>query len=370
MNNLPFLPVGDNAVRVFGLLPAERVSRFAVKAGLRPVTAAPSDGPLIVADLGYAWDPLWLRHVVAHPGLALTLGGRLVLAHVVSAGHYDVIEAMREGRLPPAVPGLTVQPVETMGAIENRELRKREPPYLMPLDAITVRAVEKASYDGAYKGVTDVLTLYLWRGIAFHLTRWAAAIGLSPNMVTAIGAALCVAATGAFYHGHYWAGIAMGLTFMVLDTVDGKLARCTGTSSAWGNVFDHGIDLVHPPFWWWAWGVGLVAYGTPLPEGWLWPVLWVIVIGYVVQRLIEGAFIKRFGMHIHVWQRFDSWFRLYTARRNPNMVILFFALIAGRPDIGLVLVAVWTVLSCLVHFVRLLQAMVVARRSPILSWLQ
>src|SRR3546814_1842507 len=70
-----------------------------------------------------------------------------------------------------AVDGLNIQPIETAGAIENKELRKREQPYLMPLNAGTVRAVEKASYDGAYKGVTDILTLYLWRGAAFHLTR-------------------------------------------------------------------------------------------------------------------------------------------------------------------------------------------------------
>src|SRR3546814_15546925 len=83
---------------------------------------------------------------------------------------------------------------------------------------------------------------------------------MSPNMVTAIGALLCVVATVAFWYGHYWWGMAAGLVFMVLDTVDGKLARCTITSSKWGDVFDHGIDLVHPPFWWYAWGVGLGAY--------------------------------------------------------------------------------------------------------------
>ena len=40
---------------------------------------------------------------------------------------------------------------------------------------------ERAAYDAAYKGVTDALTLYLWRKPAFYLTRWAARAGLSPN---------------------------------------------------------------------------------------------------------------------------------------------------------------------------------------------
>lgn len=369
MSKLSFSTVGENAVRAFGLSPRERACRFAAKSGLAPVNAIPADGPVVLANLAFAWDPAWLRHVASHPGLVLTLGGVPVLAHLPAASP-AVVAAMQGQSAIGAAEGLDIQPIETAGAIENKELRKREQPYLMPLTRETVRTVEKASYDGAYKGVTDILTLYLWRGIAFHLTRWAAALQMTPNMVTAIGAAMCVAATWLFLKGDYWAGIATGLVFMVLDTVDGKLARCTGTSSAWGNIFDHGIDLVHPPFWWWAWGVGLVAYGTPLPAGWLWPVIWVIVGGYVVQRVIEGAFMRMYGMHIHVWERFDSQFRLITARRNPNMVILFFALLAGRPDIGLLLVAAWTILSCAIHLVRLLQAMAAARHRAILSWLQ
>ena len=75
--------------------------------------------------------------------------------------------------------------------------------------------------------------------------------------------------------------MAAGLGFMVLDTVDGKLARCTITSSKWGNVFDHGIDLVHPPFWWWAWAVGLAAYGTPISTATFWWLMVVIQGGYL-----------------------------------------------------------------------------------------
>ena len=86
-------------------------------------------------------------------------------------------------------------------------------------------------------------------------------------------------------------------------------------------------------------------------------VLWAIIGGYVLQRLIEGVFMRRFGgMHIHVWERIDSQFRLITARRNPNMVILVAALLVARPDWGLMLVAFWTVISLIFHAVRLAQA--------------
>jgi phosphatidylglycerophosphate synthase len=252
----------------------------------------------------------------------------------------------------------------------NTELRKREQPFLMRLEPATIRAAERASYFGAYKGVTDLLTKYLWPEWALVLTRLAARAGVTPNAVTALGAILCVAATILFWNGHYWAGMATGLVFMVLDTVDGKLARCTITSSRWGNVFDHGIDLIHPPFWWYAWGVGLAAYGRPLEPDYFTLIMILIIGGYIVQRVIEGAFMRTFGMHIHVWRRTDSRFRLITARRNPNMVILFVAMLFGRPDLGLIAVAWWTIFSGLFHLVRLLQALVFrARGNEVRSWL-
>jgi hypothetical protein len=86
--------------------------------------------------------------------------------------------------------------------------------------------------------------------------------------------------------------------------------------------------------------------------------------------VIEGIFMRRYGMHIHVWRPVDSKFRLITARRNPNMVILLVSLIFRRPDIGLELVALWTMISLIFHAVRLAQANARADRGATLaSWL-
>jgi hypothetical protein len=144
----------------------------------------------------------------------------------------------------------------------------------------------------------------------------------------------------------------------------------TGASSKWGELFDHGVDLVHPPFWYWAWEHGLAAYGRALEPVFSIMVLWAIIGGYVAQRIIEGIFIRRFGIHIHVWRRIDSRFRLITARRNPNMIILVAALLFGRPDLGLELVAWWTIASLFFHAVQLAQAReATARGQRIISWL-
>ncbi|HZU52028.1 MAG TPA: CDP-alcohol phosphatidyltransferase family protein, partial [Sphingomicrobium sp.] len=261
-------------------------------------------------------------------------------------------------------------PAET-AELNYAELRKRARPFVLPLNPLDPEPVERAAYDAAYKGVSDALTLFLWRRPAFYLTRWAARARLAPNFVTLVGAILCIAAFFLFWRGDYWLGTLSGFVFMVLDTVDGKLARCTGASSKWGNIFDHGIDVVHPPFWWWAWLHGLRAYGRPLEPFSATMVLWVIIGGYLAQRLIEGVSIKRFaGMEIHVWRPLDSKFRLITARRNPNMVLLVVGLLFGRPDVGLEAVAWWTLVSLIFHAVRLAQLTELqARGEKVTSWL-
>ncbi|HUQ14243.1 MAG TPA: CDP-alcohol phosphatidyltransferase family protein [Novosphingobium sp.] len=359
--------IGVNPTRLWGLASDERTARIARMWGLE---GSAGEDARVLVHAGFAWDPVWLLHLAGSPGTVLTLGGVPVLAHARDAAEAGQLrEAMeRDAPLGDAWPTVAFESGPT---VENKKLRKRETPFLAALDPGNVRALERASYFGAYKGVTDVLTKYLWPEWALVLTRFTARFGITPNMVTAVGAVLCVAATVLFARGDYWSGMALGLGFMVLDTVDGKLARCTITSSFWGNIFDHGIDLVHPPFWWWFWATGLASYGDgqlAYDDATFWWVQAAIQGGYVVQRLIEGAFVRLYdGFHIHVWRRFDSAFRLITARRNPNMVILFVAMLFARPDLGLIAVAWWTVASCAVHAVRLVQAM--ASRKPVISWL-
>jgi phosphatidylglycerophosphate synthase len=365
---LLFVPVGDNPARPFGMGARERACRLAENAGLECAEAPVPGRAMLLASMRFAWDPAWLKAMRARPGTMLTLAGEAVMVHVpVDANLAAAAAALEDGQV---ADSYELLPAET-AELSYSELRKRERPFVLHLEPSNPEPVERAAYDAAYKGVTDVLTLYLWRKPAFHLTRWAARAGLAPNAVTLVGAILCIIAFFLFWRGDYWLGVLSGFIFMVLDTVDGKLARVTGASSKWGEVFDHGIDLVHPPFWYWAWEHGLAAYGRPLEPVFATMVLWTIVGGYVAQRVIEGIFIKRLKIEIHVWRPIDSKFRLVTARRNPNMVILAAALLFCRPELGLELVAWWTLASLIFHAVRLAQASErTGRGERIVSWLE
>ncbi len=247
----------------------------------------------------------------------------------------------------------------------DAKLRKRADPMVMRLHDRA--AAERALFDASYKGVTDLVTKHAWPAPALIVTRWCARARITPNQVTWASAVLMLGAFWLFWDGAWAAGLALAWAMTFLDTVDGKLARVTLASSRFGDALDHGIDLLHPPFWWWAWAVGCAAVGQPLQDGGL--VIGAIVAGYILQRVEEGIFIARFGIEMHVWRRFDSLFRLVTARRNPNLLILTLAAAANAPRAGLVAVAVWTVLCLVIHAVRLAQAFAAARRGPLVPWL-
>jgi len=360
--------VGGNPARLWGMTAEQRLVRLAAAEKVGEVGA----GGRILANLDYVFAPAWLRWIAERPGHGVTRDGVLVLAHGdTEAASAAARESMLASTPLPADAGLVLVDQEAFGEIHDVALRKREQPFIERLTDASAPRIERISYAASYKGVTDLLTKYLWPEWALFLTRMAARYGIRPNSVTVVGILLCVAAGVLFYRGWYWSGIASGLAFMVLDTVDGKLARCTITSSRIGNILDHGADLIHPPFWWWAWGEGLKFWGRPLDPDLFLAAMVAIVVGYIVQRAIEGLFIGRFGLEIHVWERVDSRFRLITARRNPNMVILFVGLLLGFPDLALLAVAAWTLISCLFHAVRVVQAWIRHQRIGRLeSWLE
>src|SRR3546814_10183117 len=107
----------------------------------------------------------------------------------------------------------------------NSRLRKREIPFLGALDASTVSAIEKRTFAASYKGVTDVVTKYVWPWPARHVTRFCARFGISPNQVTLVSLAFVIVAFFQFRDGHYLGGLLAAWIMTFLVTVDGRLAR-------------------------------------------------------------------------------------------------------------------------------------------------
>jgi phosphatidylglycerophosphate synthase len=277
--------------------------------------------------------------------------GGPVAAHVESAHAADALAALQcaaRGERSAAPANLRVASANDLASGYAVQLRKFDPPYIEFATDGNVREIEDRIFQSSYKGVTDLITKWLWPRPAAEVVRVLARSRVHPNSVTALSWILAAAAGLLFWKGAFGLGLVCGWLMTFLDTVDGKLARVTLTSSRVGHVFDHSLDLIHPPFWYLAWGLGLA--------GSLDATAIVVLVGYLIGRALEGVFLLIFKIETHCWRPIDSLFRTITARRNPNLILLTVGTLGGRPDLGLVMVAIWTLVSVGFHIERILQA--------------
>ena len=361
--------IGQCDLRLWALTPAERLQRqFGGAAMLSLDAASAHPGPVVFVRADAVIDQPLIPILKTRPDLLLIGDDGAPLAVQTAGSKADAVARILAGEESAGGAFEARRPSE-LDAQFWKALRKRETPYAFRISSAGQDAMEWRIFMGTYKGATDLVTKHLWPRPAFIATRILAPLGITPNMVTLLGAILVFAAFWLFWQGHYGWGLAAAWLMTFLDTVDGKLARTTLTSSKWGDVFDHGLDLVHPPFWYWAWAAGLGAVGLAFTPQTFWIVLAAILSGYVLQRIMEGIAIKWLGLEIHIWRPVDTLFRQITARRNPNLVILTAFTIIGRPDWGLLAVAWWTIICLVLHGLQLVQAFQAKRQAPLESWM-
>lgn len=352
----------QSQVKIWGLSVAERLRRALLALGFprEQISVGPSSAVQGQEDLfllfrsDYVFDDRLIRALTTAPATILVLDKQAVAAQVPRSHLHEVLKffaCVQPQWEAVHVSGLQVVTPLELAPAYTAALRKTEPPYLLPASPEHVEAIEARLFSASYKGVTDLVTKWVWPKPARMVTRQLAYAGVHPNTVTILSWLLVILAAWLFAQGHFGLGLAAAWIMTFLDTVDGKLARVTLTSSTVGHVLDHGLDLVHPPFWYLAWAFGLMGNAF-----WVDTATLIIVTGYIVGRLLEGLFMLAFKMETHSWRPIDSFFRTITARRNPNLILLTAGTLISRPDWGFLLVAGWTVCSIGFHAVRLLQA--------------
>ena len=360
--------VGDSPVDIWGLGGRERLARMLESMGGVTLVADGAPAPPGARVVLFRGDYLYHSRLLQ---AALELDDDFALYEpnsgaliAVRAGVDDagIFEAGPDAGLPPQV-----EPGDLVNPYDNR-LKKYEPARAWQIRAGNRDELEQELFSSSYKGVTDLVTKWVWPAPARWATKTCARFGIRPNHVTGLSLVLAVLAGAAFWYGDFVTGLALGWFMTFLDTVDGKLARVTLTSSRFGDLLDHSLDLIHPPLWYIAWGVGAGAAALPLA---LTPLAALMLAGYIGGRLCEGAFqlwVAPFS--IFLWRPADSLSRLITARRNPNLLILSAGLLAGQPGPALVAVVAWHVLSTLFLLARLGLAWKVKRGQGALEpWL-
>ncbi len=376
--NLYWTVCHDSDIRLWGLTSQERLkrmlSRLGIQKELSDLGSLPHGSLVLIFRGDFIFDERVLRSLSNEVNVMLEMdkGGVTipVAAHVEASYALSVFEYMQSERFV-EIQGFRRVTLQDLSGGFSNELRKADLPYVLPVRKDNRMALEQHLFSGSYKGVTDFVTKFWWPVPAQRATRLCALRGISPNQVTSLSLLFVILAGLLFCYGHFAVGLALGWVMTFLDTVDGKLARVTVTSTKWGNVFDHGIDLIHPPLWYLAWGIGLLSFSPLFLHVTLGATCWIIVLGYILGRMVEGIFQWWLGgFVIFCWKPFDSFFRLITARRNPNMIFLTGSLLIGRPDWGLEAVAIWTVLSTAILLGRLAMAVLEKNiKGSLTSWL-
>lgn len=230
--------------------------------------------------------------------------------------------------------------------------------------------IGRGAYDEAFPRVGDALTLYLWRPLAFTPVRWGLAAGVPATAAVTAEALLAILVFDCFWRGRYWLGLLLSVAVMLVSVSELMLSRMTHAAPA-ADRLRITVEHLHPLLWWWAWEHGLAAYGRPFEPIYATMVLWVVVGGTIAIQAVEVLARHRFnGMEIHAWRPIDTKFRLASASRNTNLVILALALLFRRPDSGFVLVAWSTLISLIFHSVRFAQMTEEqSLRHQVSSWL-
>ena len=371
------LVLQDAPTRLWGLSSAERLRRQVREIGgvrwLHLHEPPPLSGQVLLLDGRYLFEIRTLQGLLQQPGTILfaPADGMPAAAMVDASRVREVIDFFASARRqhPPGLPaGLRQLGPRDLVAF-SEALRSAREPLLEPISDARRGELENLLYGHAYRGITDLVTKFLWPRPSRRLVHWCATLGLTPNMVTSIGLLLVLVACYLFLQGEYFTGLAAGWLMTLLDTVDGKLARVTVQSSRLGHLYDHLIDLLHPPFWYIFWGMSLTGLQPVLGLDFT-AMCWLLTGAYVLGRVTEGLFMLLGDCSIFTWRPFDAWFRLVTARRNPCLIILTLSALLGRPDWGFIAVVGWSVLTTAVLALRLLHGLITRiLRGPLRSWL-
>ena len=313
---------------------------------LRAAAGAGND-PILATTATSLADARLYGYLAGQAGSRQASDGAAVLARIEPAD-IDRLDAGAAGLAEAVRPLHAVTQQEFPAFI--RKLRRELPFYVFAItDEAKRQEVEKFLFWSNYKGSTDFFTKYVYPPLVWLMVPPLARARIHPNWVTLVSIVLTVLVIPLSATGHFWWGFACAYGMSVLDSVDGKLARLTFTDSWLGNILDHGLDLVHPPFWYMAWAWGLCGGDTASPV-WI-ASLWMLGL-YVLDRLILKVYPGRFQKGLHTHAPIDGFLRTFISRRNINLPLFTIGYALGFGVLTFYLIVAWQVMTCLYHGLR------------------
>lgn len=229
-------------------------------------------------------------------------------------------------------------------------LRQTAVPFLVKLrDQTSIRDIENEMYEQTFKGVMDFIATYVYRIPVRELVRWLAPTRVTPNHITAISVICSLGALPLFVMGWMWAGLIVAFTFIIADSLDGKLARLTIRLSPAAGHVDHITSPLFEAGYYVAWGWYLSGgdfAAWPGRAGWL------LFAFFGLDRIVTSIFGLRFHRSLLDYKTWDARFHLIAARRTVNLFIMTLGCMVQRPIIALYVITTWMFITMCWHMAR------------------
>ena len=231
-------------------------------------------------------------------------------------------------------------------------LRLTMSPYLARLtDRSQLPTVDRLMYRRMFKGVIDAVALYGYYHLVRWITRHLSRTSLTPNLFTVLSMVGIWAAIPCFATGHHGWGILLAWVGVILDSVDGKLARLRlHLSDAMGD-FEHliampGLGLWYLSLGWYFSGGGLFT-NTPIALA-----TWALIAIFLIDRGLSGVFRALYKQKLFDYRPIDAAFHLIACRRNISLLMYSVGLCLGLAQEAFYAIAVWMAIGMAFHSFR------------------
>ena len=188
------------------------------------------------------------------------------------------------------------------------------------------------------------------RGFLHHSLEWGfqpiarslAAVGVTPNHVTVAGTAITLVSAGFVVAGDLLTGGIVFIAAGTLDTLDGTLARVTGTASARGAFIDSTLDRVSEGAMFAAIAFHFAAGGEPINTA-------IVVVAFLGSVLVSYTRARAELLGIECSSGL--------ATRGERVLVLGIGLIIGWPAIAIYALAVTTAYTAIQRVATVLRAL-------------
>ncbi|MBL7995946.1 CDP-alcohol phosphatidyltransferase family protein [bacterium] len=213
-----------------------------------------------------------------------------------------------------------------------------------------LREIENELFEKTFKSGLEWIAIYGYKIPVRELTRFCAKTLITPNQITAIAMVFrWVSIPLLFMH---WIGLGLLLIvlFVILDSLDGKLARMTFRFSDQADWIDHGSVL--PTRLGWYAGLGWHYSGGDYmsPVGLTTLATLVFIVSDDINWVIAKRLFKRTLFDI---TDFDVTVHLFTHRRN-DMFVMLLGYLLGAGLYSFVFVCFWVFSTWMWHSCRII----------------